>query len=53
MTQVVDDPARRGVLLELVVVNKEGLTENVNTGASHVCSDHRWSLGSCMEEAGQ
>jgi len=37
--QVVEPP-RRGVLLDLVLTNKEGLVGNVKAGGSPACSDH-------------
>ena len=40
LTQVVEEPMRRGVLLDLVLTNKEGLVENVKVGSSLGCSDH-------------
>ncbi|GAB0205364.1 hypothetical protein GRJ2_003002000 [Grus japonensis] len=40
LTQVVEEPTRRGVLLDLVLTNKEGLVEDVKAGGSLGCSDH-------------
>ncbi|GAB0206587.1 hypothetical protein GRJ2_003124300 [Grus japonensis] len=40
LTQVVEEPTRRGVLLDLVLTNKEGLVEDVKVGGSLECSDH-------------
>jgi len=40
LTQEVDEPTRRGVLLDLVLTNKEGLVEDVKVGGSFGCSDH-------------
>ncbi|GAB0177486.1 hypothetical protein GRJ2_000213900 [Grus japonensis] len=40
LTQVVEKPMRRGVLLDLVLKNKEGLVEDVKVGGSLGCSDH-------------
>ena len=40
MTQVVEEPMRRGVLLDLVLTNKEGLVGDVKAGGSLDCSDH-------------
>ncbi|GAB0175730.1 hypothetical protein GRJ2_000038200 [Grus japonensis] len=39
-TQVVEEPMRRGVLLDLVLTNKEGLVGDVKVGSSLGCSDH-------------
>ena len=38
-TQVVQEPTRRGVLLDLVLKNKEGLVEDWKAGDSLGCSD--------------
>ena len=38
LTQVVEKPTRRGVLLDLVLTIKEGLVENGNAGGSLACS---------------
>jgi len=38
--QVVEDPTRKGSLLDLVLTNKEGLVENVKVGGRLSCSDH-------------
>ncbi|GAB0206503.1 hypothetical protein GRJ2_003115900 [Grus japonensis] len=40
LTQVVEEPTRRGVLLDLVLMNKEGLVGDVKDGGSLGCSDH-------------
>ena len=40
MMQMVEKPTRRGVLLDLVLTNKEGLVEDVKVGGSLGCSDH-------------
>ncbi|GAB0206941.1 hypothetical protein GRJ2_003159700 [Grus japonensis] len=40
LTQVVEEPTRRGVLLDLVLTNKEGLVGDVKAGGSLGCSDH-------------
>ncbi|GAB0208304.1 mitochondrial enolase superfamily member 1 [Grus japonensis] len=40
LTQVVEEPMRRGVLLDLVLTNKEGLVGDVKVGDSLGCSDH-------------
>jgi len=34
LTQVVEDPTRRGVLLDLVLTNRHGLVEDVKVGAA-------------------
>ncbi|GAB0180026.1 hypothetical protein GRJ2_000467900 [Grus japonensis] len=39
-SQVVEDPTRREVLLDLVLTNKEGLVEDVKVGGSLGCSDY-------------
>jgi len=41
LTQVVEEPTRRGVLLELVSTNKEGLVRDVICGRSLGCSSHK------------
>ncbi|GAB0206374.1 mitochondrial enolase superfamily member 1 [Grus japonensis] len=38
--KVVEEPTRRGVLLDLVLMNKEGLVGDVKDGGSLGCSDH-------------
>jgi len=40
LMQVVEDRARRGALLDLVLKNKEELVENVKVGGRLGCSDH-------------
>lgn len=40
LTQVMEEPLRRGVLLDLVLTNKEALAGDVKTGGSLNCSDH-------------
>jgi len=40
LMQVVEDPTRRGALLDLVLMKKEGLVEDVKAGGSLGCSDH-------------
>ncbi|GAB0209615.1 hypothetical protein GRJ2_003427200 [Grus japonensis] len=40
LTQVVEDPTRRGMLLDLVLPNKEGLVGDVKVGGSLGCNDH-------------
>jgi len=40
LMQVVEEPTRRGVLLELLLTNKEGLAEDVKAGGRLGCSDH-------------
>jgi len=39
LTQVVEEPMRRGVLLDFVLTNGEGLVEDVKAGGSLGCSD--------------
>ncbi|PKU28282.1 glycerol kinase [Limosa lapponica baueri] len=41
LTQVVEEPTRRRVLLDLVLTNKEGLVEGTKVGGSLGCSDHQ------------
>jgi len=38
--QVVEEPTRKGALLDLVLANKEGLVEDVKVGGRLGCSDH-------------
>ncbi|PKU36054.1 rna-directed dna polymerase from mobile element jockey-like [Limosa lapponica baueri] len=38
--KVVEELTRRGVLLDLVLTNKEGLVEDIKVGGSLGCSDH-------------
>ncbi|GAB0181056.1 hypothetical protein GRJ2_000570900 [Grus japonensis] len=40
LTQVVEEPMRRGVLLDLVLTNKEGLVGDMKVEDSLGCSDH-------------
>jgi len=40
LMQVVEEPTRKGALLDLVLTNKEGLVENVKAGGRFGCSDH-------------
>jgi len=40
LMQVVEEPTRKGTLLDLVLTNKEGLVEDVKVGARLGCSDH-------------
>ena len=40
LTQVVEEPTRQDVLLDLILTNKEGLVEDVRVGGSLGCSDH-------------
>jgi len=40
LMQVVDEPTRRGALLDLVLMNKKGLVEDVKAGSNLGCSDH-------------
>jgi len=37
---VVEEPTRKGALLDLVLTNKEGLVEDVKVGGRLGCSDH-------------
>ena len=38
--EVVEEPTRKGALLDLVLTNKEGLVEDVKVGGRLGCSDH-------------
>ena len=38
--QAVEEPTRKGALLDLVLTNKEGLVEDVKAGDRLSCSDH-------------
>jgi len=38
--QMVEEPTRRGTLLDLVLTNKEGLVEDVKVGGRLSCSDY-------------
>jgi len=40
LMQVVEEPTRRGVVLDLVLTNKGGLVEDVKVGGSLGCTDH-------------
>jgi len=40
LLQVIEEPTRRGEMLDLVLTNKEGLTGNVKVKGSLGCSDH-------------
>jgi len=40
LMQVVEEPTRKGTLLDLVLMNKEGQVEDVKVGGSLGCSDH-------------
>jgi len=40
LMQVVEEPTRRGALLDLVLTNKEELVEDVKVGGRLGCSDH-------------
>ncbi|KAJ7400195.1 hypothetical protein BTVI_107529 [Pitangus sulphuratus] len=40
LIQVVEEPTRKGVLLDLLLTNQEGLVEDVKVGGSLDCSDH-------------
>ncbi|KAM6381950.1 uncharacterized protein FN964_003655 [Alca torda] len=40
LTQVVQEPTRRGALLDLVLTNTEGLAEDIKVGGTLGCSDH-------------
>jgi len=40
LLQVIEEPARRGAMLDLVLTNKEGLVGNVKVKGSLGCSDH-------------
>jgi len=54
LTQVVEEPTTRGVLLEFVLKNRDGLVEGVKVwGSLAAVTMIWWSAGSCMEEAGK
>ena len=38
--RVVEEPTRKGALLDLILTNKEGLVEDVKAGGRLSCSDH-------------
>lgn len=40
LSQVEEEPTRRGVLLDPVLTNKEGLVEDIKDGGSLGCSSH-------------
>jgi len=40
LMQVVEEPTRKGALLDLALTNKEGLVEDVKVGGRLGCSDH-------------
>jgi len=40
LTQVMEEPTRKGALLDLVLTKKEGLVEDVKFGGRLGCSDH-------------
>ncbi|GAB0187151.1 hypothetical protein GRJ2_001180400 [Grus japonensis] len=40
LLQVIEEPTRRGVMLDLVLTNREGLVGNVKLKGSLGCSDH-------------
>ena len=40
LSQALDEPMRRGALLDLVLTNEEGLVRNVKLKGSLGCSDH-------------
>jgi len=40
LMQVVEEPTSRGILLDLVLTNREGLVEDVRVGGRLGCSDH-------------
>jgi len=39
--QVVEEPTRKGALVDLALTNKEGLVEDVKAGGRLGCSDHQ------------
>ena len=42
LMQVVEELTRGGVLLDLILTNKEGLVKEIKVGGSLGCSDMRW-----------
>ena len=54
LMQVVEEPTRKGTLLDLVLTNKEGLMEDVKVGGRLGCSDHEMvEFIILLEEAGR
>jgi len=53
LMQVVEEPTRKGTLLDLVLTNKEGLVEDVKVGRRLSCSDHEMVEFRILEEAGR
>lgn len=54
LTQEVDDPTMNGMLLNLILINKEDLFGDVNDGHSFGCSDHETiEITRGKEKAGQ
>ncbi|GAB0186660.1 hypothetical protein GRJ2_001131300 [Grus japonensis] len=41
LLQVIEEPTRRGAMLDLVLTNKEGLVRNVKLKGTLGCSDHK------------
>jgi len=52
LMQVMEEPTRRCMLLDLVLMNNEGLVEDVEVASAEVTM-RWWSSGSCVEEAGR
>ncbi|GAB0209576.1 hypothetical protein GRJ2_003423300 [Grus japonensis] len=51
LLQVIEEPMRRGAMLDLVLTNKEGLVGDVKLKGSLSCSDH-WNSGSSGQRGG-
>lgn len=51
LTEVMEKPMRKGVLMDLVLTNKEGLVGGMKVGpALSTMTTRSWSLVSCKEE---
>jgi len=54
LMQVVEEPTKKGAVLDLVLTNKEGLVEDVKVGGRLGCSDHEMvEFIILLEEAGR
>ncbi|GAB0186145.1 mitochondrial enolase superfamily member 1 [Grus japonensis] len=51
LLQVIEEPTRRGAMLDLVLTNKEGLVGNVKLKGSLGCSDHEMVEFKILREA--
>ncbi|PKU38249.1 dtw domain-containing protein 2 [Limosa lapponica baueri] len=51
LLQMIEEPTRKGAMLDLVLTNKEGLVRNVKFKGSLGCSDHKMhQCASCCED---